>query len=122
MTLNHYSLLYSYDFFFTSWKLIIINLTPSYTHTSSSTPPRGLRGMWFDWAADKRDESAGGTEQTHLSFLLVFSPALTPLLLRCSLMLPLFFLPRAPHLSGDGWVQLGAETLMRERERLLYLW
>lgn len=73
--------------------------------------------MWFDWAADKRDESAGGTEQTHLSFLLVFSPALTPLLLRCSLMLPLFFLPRAPHLSGDGWVQLGAETLMRERER-----
>lgn len=77
--------------------------------------------MWFDWAADKRDESAGGTEQTHLSFLLVFSPALTPLLLRCSLMLPLFFLPRAPHLSGDGWVQLGAETLMREREAVIFV-
>lgn len=63
----------------------------SHTYTSSfSPPPRPPlwpRGIWFDWARDKRDVSACGTEQTHLSFLPFFSPAMTPLPLTDSFLL-----------------------------------
>lgn len=44
-----------------------------------SSLPLWPRGIWFGWARDKRDVSACGTEQTHLSFLPFFSPALSPL-------------------------------------------
>lgn len=89
------------------------------------------RGIWFGWARDKRDVSACGSEQTHLSFLPFFSPPLTPLLCLAPLSSPLlsFFFPpllaRSTHLFRlcDGWVQLGAKSLssFSRRETLLYL-